>query len=215
LSSFQISALPSSVTVLNYDIAFPDINTVTVKSDDVNYITNVKVSGDRWNSLINTCSATTTVMYNIQRKSLVTVPSIQATQQNIYEASSALDFFYTAAPIGDPTQPLSSSVTFTNTLFFERFTAGMAYKLSWTITNTNDGSNAAAKIGYSVDTQVQYVITIQGNQIVNKILDVKAQVDNVNLVFPVIDIGYIFTTATPVVAITINTPRDPTNSIKL
>ena len=213
LSSFQINTLPSSVTVVNYDISFPDINTVSVKSDDVNYITNVKVSGDRWNSLINTCSATSTVMFNIQRKSLVTVPSIQATQQNIYEASSALDFFYTAAPIGDLTQPLSSSVTFTNTLFFEKFTAGMAYKLSWTITNWN--VDTPPKVGYSTAVQVQYVISIQGNQIVNKILNVDAQADSNNKVFPVIDIGYIFNTATPVVSITINTPRDAVNSLKL
>lgn len=215
LSSFQINTLPSSVTVVDYDIAFPDINTVTVRSNNVNFITNVKVSGDRWNSLINTCSATTTVMFNIQRKSLITVPSIQATQQNIFEASSALDFFYTAAPIGDPTQPLSSSVTFTNTLFFERFTAGMAYRLSWTITNWNDDSVPTAITGFSVATQVQIVISIQGNQIVNRVLSVAAQTDDVNQVFPVIDIGYIFTTATPVVSISINTPRDPANSIRL
>jgi hypothetical protein len=166
LSAFQISTLPSSVTVVNYDISFPDINTITVRTDTVNYISNVQVSADRWNSLINTCSASATIMYNIKEKYFATVPGIQVGRQNIHEASSSLDFFYTAAPIGDATQPLSSSVTFTNTLYFEKFTVGMAYKLAWVISSEFDGT-PTPDIGYSVASQLQYVITIQGNQIIN------------------------------------------------
>lgn len=217
LSSFQIASLPSTVTVVNYDLSFADtdLNTISLKTDTVNYITNVKVSADRWNSLINTCSATATVMFNIQQKSLTTVPSLQVGQQAIFEASSSLDFFYTAAPIGDPTQPLSSSITFTNTLYFEKFTAGMAYKLSWIITNINDIATTP-DTGYTADTPIQIVISIQGNQIVNQVLDVTALdiAAAVNQVFDEILIGYIFTSATPVVSITINAPRDPNNNLR-
>lgn len=208
LSAFQISSLPSTVTVLNYDISFPDINTITVKSDNVNYISNVQVSADRWNSLINTCSARADVMFNIQEKYYATVPGIQVGKQDIHEASANLDFFYTAAAIGDPTQPLSSSVTYTNTLYFEKFTAGMAYKLSWIIS-----SEFVAGTGYSVESQLQYVISIQGNQIVNKVDTIAIQA--ATTILPKIEIGYIFTTSTPVVSITLNTPRDPTNLLKL
>jgi hypothetical protein len=213
LSAFQIAALPSNVTVVNYDLSFADINTIVLKSDDVNYISNVHISGDRWNSLINSCSATTTTMYNIQQKSLTTVPTLQVGQQSIFEASSNLDFVYTAAPIGDPTQPLSSSITFTNSLYFENFTAGMAYQLAWTITNHNDAAVAPALAnGYSVANNVQYVISIQGNQIVNKV-EAVTLVAGTNDVWTE-SIGYIFTSATPVVSITLNVPRDAVNNLK-
>lgn len=219
LSSFRINTLPSNVTVVDYDINFPDINTIQVQSNDVNYINNVRVASDRWNSLINTCSASTTIMYNIQQKSLTTVPSFQVGQQSIHESSSKLNFQYNAAAIGDPTTPLSASIVFTNSLFFEKFTPNMAYRLYFKISNRNiPGIAPVATVGYSsltASTSIQYTISIQGNQIVNQV----RTTDLAKVPLGTDDvweesIGYIFTTPNPVVTLVINAPRDPTNPIR-
>jgi hypothetical protein len=83
-SSFRINSLPANVTVVDIDINFPDINTIKVQSSTADYISNVRVAADRWNSLINSCSDSTTIMYNIQQKSLSTVPSFKVGQQSIH-----------------------------------------------------------------------------------------------------------------------------------
>lgn len=137
LSSFQIATLPSNVTVVDYQLSFPDLNTVILQSNNVNYITNIRISGDRWNSQITGCSSTTTPMLNIQQKLLTTVPSLQVGQQFIIETSSALAFQYSAAPIGVAPNALSASVTFTNSLYFEKINPGMAYSLEFTFANIN------------------------------------------------------------------------------
>lgn len=137
LSSFQIATLPSNVTVVDYQLSFPDLNTVILQSNNVNYITNIRISGDRWNSQITGCSSTTTPMLNIQQKLLTTVPSLQVGQQFIIETSSALAFQYSAAPIGVAPNALSASVTFTNSLYFEKINPGMAYSLEFTFASFN------------------------------------------------------------------------------
>lgn len=169
LSAFQINSLPSNVTVVNYQLSFPDINTVILQSDDVNYITNIRVSSDRWNSLISSCSANTQNMLNIKQKLLTSVPSIQVGQQSIVESSSALNFLYRAAPIGTSSSPLSASITFTNSLYFENITAGMAYSLQFTFKLP---AHTTINRGYSSSTAnnlVQFVISVEGNQIYNKV----------------------------------------------
>lgn len=215
LSSFQIAALPANVTVVDYQLSFQDINTVILQSDDVNYITNVRVAADRWNSLITSCSATTQNMLNIQQKSLSTIPTMQVGQQTIFESSSQLDFFYTAAPIGTTASPLTSTITFTNSLYFENFTAGMAYSLQFTFNNLNDFTN---KLGYSssaANNLIQFVVSIEGNQIYNQVQT--ASVLTAAGTTPdtwTTTIGYIFKSATPVVSLVINAPRDAANQLK-
>lgn len=219
LSSFRINTLPADVTVVDYDINFPDINTIQVQSNNVNYINNVRVAADRWNSLINSCSASTTIMFNIQQKSLTTVPSFQVGQQSIHETSSRLDFVYNAASIGDPTTPLSASIVFTNSLFFEKFTPNMAYRLAFRIANKNiPGVNPGTTIGYSslsASTSIQYTISIQGNQIVSQVrsTDLTKVPTGTDDIWEE-SIGYIFTTPNPVVTLVINVPRDSTNGIR-
>ena len=158
LSSFQIATLPANVTVVDYQLSFPDINTVLLQSNNVNYISNVRISADRWNSQITACSSTTTPMLNINQKYLTTIPTLQVGQQAIVETSSALAFQYTAAPIGVAPNALSASITFTNSLYFERINPGMAYSLVFTFANLNDALNL---VGYTVaDSNIQIVITV-------------------------------------------------------
>ena len=160
LSSFQIAALPANVTVVDYQVSFQDINTVILQSNNVNYITNIRVAADRWNSLITSCSATTQNMLNIQQKSLSTIPTMQVGRQTIFESSSQLDFFYTAAPIGTSASPLSSTITFTNSLYFENFTAGMAYSLQFTFNNLNDFVNTLGYSNSAANNLIQFVVSI-------------------------------------------------------
>lgn len=168
LSSFQIATLPSNVTVVDYQLSFPDINTVLLQSNNVNYITNIRISGDRWNSQISGCSSTTTPMLNIQQKLLTTVPSLQVGQQFIIETSSALAFQYSAAPIGVAPNALSASITFTNSLYFEKINPGMAYSLQFTFSNTN---SILQSLGYTVaNSNIQIVITVEGNQLFNTVI---------------------------------------------
>ncbi len=158
LSSFQIATLPQNVTVVDYQLSFPDINTVLLQSNNVNYISNIRISADRWNSLITACSSTTTPMLHINQKLLTTIPSLQVGRQAIVETSSALAFQYTAAPIGTAPNALSASITFTNSLYFEKINPGMAYSLVFTFENIN---SVAETVGYTVaDSNIQIVITV-------------------------------------------------------
>ena len=136
LSAFYVSKLPASVTVLNYDLDLSAINTVLFNTDDVNYMTGVRISADKWNGVINTCTPTTTTMVNIAQKSLTTVPPTKNTEQYIAETSSTLAFDYFAkgnyaAAAGVTPVVLSSNVVYTNTLYFQNITAGMTYEINF------------------------------------------------------------------------------------
>ena len=48
LSSFYIAKLPASVTVLNYDLSLESSDSVLLNTDNVNYMTNVRVSADQF-----------------------------------------------------------------------------------------------------------------------------------------------------------------------
>lgn len=136
LSAFYVAKLPASVTVLNYDVDLSALNTVLFNTDDVNYMTGVRISADKWNGVINTCTPTTTTMVNIAQKSLTTVPPTKNTEQYIVETSSSLafDYFakgnYAAAPGATPVV-LSSNVVYTNTIYFQNITAGMTYEINF------------------------------------------------------------------------------------
>lgn len=200
LSAFQIAALPTNMTVINYEVSFPDVNTVLLQTDNVNYLSGVRVSADNWNSLINTCTQTSVDMLNVKEKYLTSVPPIRVAVQNIYETSSKLDFTYWLSE-QNALADLSQSVLFTNTLNFENFTAGMAYKIAITFADTLTGLPA--------DTQVQYQVSVQGNVILNKVVTVPnpapAGIPHIEVIET---IGYIFTVSNPTITITLNIPRD-------
>ncbi len=216
LSSFQIATLPSNVTVVDYQLSFPELNTVILQSNNVNYISNIRISSDRWNSQITGCSSTTNPMLNIQQKLLTTVPSLQVGQQFIIETSSALNFLYSAAPIGLAPNALSASVTFSNSLYFEKITPGMAYSLEFTFANINEGGTTPPT-GYSVaGSNIQIVITVEGNQLANTLIltTIGGNTPDTTIPSP-IRIGYIFKSATPVISVTITAPRDPVNALRI
>lgn len=135
LSSFYIANLPAGVTVVNFNLEFPNPNTVLLQTDNVNSLSQVAVTADQWNSIIDDCTPNVVEQINIRQKYLATVPPIVNSQQNIYETSSAFDFNYFAAGSYDATNPLSNVVLFTNILYFEQITPGMAHEilfsLSW------------------------------------------------------------------------------------
>ena len=164
LSSFAITTLPSTVTVVNYELSFPDIATVLLQTDDVNELEQVKISADFWNSQITGCNPTTTDMYNIQQKLLVSSPPLKVGEQNIIETSSLLNFDYIVAADDDPANPLSSSVAFTNSLYFENFVAGRSYKIDFIIKTGPSSAGLMPDIG----TQFDYTVSVEGNQIVSK-----------------------------------------------
>lgn len=124
------------MTVLNYDVDLTAINTVLLNTDNVNFMTGVRISADKWNGVINSCTPTTNNMLNIAQKSLTTVPPTKNTEQYIAETSSALNFNYFAKGIyppaaGQTLAALSSNVVYTNTLFFQNITAGMTYEINF------------------------------------------------------------------------------------
>jgi len=53
LSSFYISKLAPEVTVINYEISFPTSTSVLFNTDDVNYMSSVRISSDGWNFACN------------------------------------------------------------------------------------------------------------------------------------------------------------------
>lgn len=210
LSSFYISKLPADITVINYNLDMSGVNTVLLQTDNVNYMTGVKISVDQWNAVITSCAPTTTNMLNIRQKYLSTVPAIQNSQQNIYETSSALDFAYFAAGSIDSASPLSATVLYTNILYFENITPGMAHRISFSLTFDTPGLVAGASY------QIQYSLSAEGNQLISRVVTIQAAVataaDNQNNIFSVgqtasNDLGFVFTSASPAIEVTINLPR--------
>ena len=121
LSSFYIQNLPANITVVNYEVSLPGANTVLFQTDDVNYMTLVRVSADQWANIpTSVCKPTTTEMRYITQKYYSTVPTMQNNQQTIYETSSALAFNYFAAGsyLENLAAPLSSTVVFNNIIYF-------------------------------------------------------------------------------------------------
>ena len=204
LSQFYINTLPSSVTVLNYDVDLTGVNTALVNTDDVNYMNGVLISADEWNANINACNPVATNMQNIAQKYLTSVPPIQTGVQTIYETSSALTFNYFAQGSTDPASPLSTNVVYTNTLFFQNITPGMTYEIDFSlggVTLPLEGGNPF---------QIQYSLTVEGNQLLNNVTNVTSAAGPffpvTHQIFP-IRLGYIFQTATPAITITLNLPR--------
>ena len=57
LSSFYIANLPSNITVVNYELTVGPSSTVLFQTDDVNYMTLVRVSADQWSNIgTGTCN---------------------------------------------------------------------------------------------------------------------------------------------------------------
>ena len=97
LSSFYIANLPANITVVNYELTVGPSSTVLFQTDDVNYMTLVRISADQWSNIATgTCNPSTTVMRMIVQKYLSTVPTMQNDQQTIYETSADLNFNYFA-----------------------------------------------------------------------------------------------------------------------
>ena len=128
LSAFYIAKLPAAVTVLNYDVDLSGTNSALLNTDDVNYMTGVKISADKWNAVITSCTPTTTPMVNLAQKLFNTVPPLKNQDQNIFETASILTFNYFArGKYFDESPQLSNSVLYTNNLYFQNITAGMTY----------------------------------------------------------------------------------------
>lgn len=166
LSAFYIAKLPAEVTVINYNLDFSGVNTVLLQTDNVNYMSGVKISADQWNNIIS-CPTETNNMLNIRQKYLATVPPIQNAQQNIFETSSALDFNYFAAGIYSAATSLSATVLFTNIMYFQNISPGMAHRIRFRL------SYLAAAIPLGTGTtssQVQYTLSAEGNQILNRVI---------------------------------------------
>ena len=88
LSSFYIANLPSNITVVNYELTVGPSSTVLFQTDDVNYMTLVRISADQWSNIgTGTCNPSTTVMRMIVQKYLSTVPTMQNDQQTIVQTS--------------------------------------------------------------------------------------------------------------------------------
>ncbi len=153
LSQFYIATLPSSVTVLNYDVDLTGVNTALVNTDDVNYMSGVLISADQWNTVIRACNSAASPALNIAQKFLTAVPPIQTGVQTIYETSSALSFNYYAAGSYDAANPRSTNVVFTNILFFQNITPGMTYEIDFSfggVTLPLGASAAPFQIQYSL-----------------------------------------------------------------
>ena len=170
-------------------------------------MTGVRISSDKWNGVINSCTPTTTVMVNIGQKSYTTVPPTKNTDQYIAETSSALAFNYFAKGIyataaGATPVIMTPNVVYTNNLFFQNITAGLTYEINFAMTfptvPLDTGSN-----GFNV----QYSLLVEGNQIFSNVINVTTSPFTPAAgVFP-IRVGYIFQTGNPQITVVINLPR--------
>ena len=203
LSAFAISKLPTGQSVIGYEVNLPGADTMLFNTNNVNFMSNLRISSDQWSkkpSLVCGGSPAETTMLNILQKHLSTVPQIENTKQNIYEASSALTFTYFAAGSGaaQVADPYSSNVLFTKILYFNDISPGMAHRIEFDLEVPL--LNAAAG-----DFTLQYSLKIEGNEILSSTL-VYPAISAVTAIVPV-RIGYIFTSATPSVEINVNLPR--------
>ena len=216
LSSFEIATLPANITVVNYEVSMPGSNTVLFQTDDVNYMTNVRISADLWaNVPTKVCQPTTTIMRYITEKFVNTVPTKQNNQQTIWEDNSALGFTYFAkgSYATNAPAPLSSTVVFNSILRFEQITVGAAYKLDFRFSvQAVNGFYIPTGVGNSVT--FTYSIRVEGNEILASSMTVTrtaagATPDLDTFSGNVINhpLGYVFKTATPSIQITINLPR--------
>jgi hypothetical protein len=178
-----------------------------LNTNNVNFLQNVRVSADRYNSLLDACTATTTNILTISSKVYTIVPPLNINQQNIYETSSALDFNYDGHA-STTAVPLSDKVSFTNTLTLAGIVPGMAYRISNTLRQFQDNIGNPF-LGYpttlSAAPKIEYTISLQGNIIINNAFDAVLANPTNSPTIP--DIGYIFTVANPTIVITINAPR--------
>ena len=202
LSSFYIANLPSNITVVNYELTVGPSSTVLFQTDDVNYMTSVKISADQWSNIgTGTCNPSTTVMRMIVQKYLSTVPTMQNDQQTIYETSADLNFNYFAeGSYADlAATPLSAVVVYNNIMYFEQITVGAPYRLDFSIIFDNSVGATGIPFPLSATTsenQVVFTIKIEGNVIYSQLFEVTAAgvVTTETHQF-----GMTFTTATPTV----------------
>ena len=204
LSSFYIRKVPADMTVLNYDLTLAGSSTVLFQTDNVNYMTLVRVSADQWaNVPTAVCNPTATVMRHIVEKYMSTVPTMQNNQQNIYETSSELQFNYFAegSYTEDAAAPLSATVVFSNILYFEQISVGSAYKIDFSV--SLDTTLAAFTGGFNMaggtTVQLQYSIKVEGNEILSKVEDIVAGSVHTGANAFAHPLGFVFTTTTPTI----------------
>jgi len=197
LTAFSIATIPSGVTVIDVNVNLPDLNTLLVQTQNVNQLSSVQVSADFWNAQLTKCPTTTTTMLNVQQKLLRSVPPLKLNEQNIIETGSALTFQYSVNE-NDALSSMSTTVTFSNSIYFEQFTAGMSYVFSFKLYEL-----AATDLTVN-NVPLQYQVAIGGNTIINALFpnDITT-IDDTG----VIQFGYIVNTPTPIITITITVSR--------
>ena len=213
LSSFYIGALPAGVTVVNYELSLPGASTVLFQTDNVNYMTFVRVSADQWSNVAtNICVPQTTVMRYIVQKYVSTVPTMQTNEQTIYQTSSDLLFTYFARGSynSDATSPLSPTVVFYNILYFQNVSVGSPYRVDFDLTFDPANIPIPATNG---DFNITYQLKIDGNLILSDFYQIVNGFATTTVNHP---IGYVFTRETPTIEINIVMPRyrDDTQTIQ-
>ena len=170
LSSFYIASLPANVTVVNYELTVGPGSSVLFQTDDVNYMTLVRISADQWTNVpTGICNPSATPMRMIVDKTTSTVPSKQSDQQTIWETSSDLNFNYYMAGSYQPlaATPLSAVVTFSNILIFEQITIGAPYQIDFVINMVLGTALNQFATGTGTENEIQYSLKIEGNVILN------------------------------------------------
>ena len=210
LSSFWVTTLDARITVVNYDVTVGPSSSVIFQTDNVNNMNNIRISADQWSNLNSAiCSGvSTTPAQMIVSKVLSTVPGTQNNQQTIYETTSALTFnYYTAGSdiASDPLLTFSTSVTYSNILNFEQIVVGAPYRLDFGLLFDTTFTTSPTNLD-SEDT-VSYSIKIEGNEVVTAAPIIDGTVTGALPNTFTHPIGYIFTTTTPQVEITITIPR--------
>lgn len=199
--------MPSNMTQIDINLSLPDLNTALLQTDNTNYLDNVRVSADYWNSiLINSCAPTVTEMVFIQQKMVSSVPALESGKQNIVEQSDFLTYKYDVNR-NDAQSSLSSTVVFTTSIYYEQFVVGMSYGIQFAV--FENPFTLTEKVNDATAFQVS--LSIQGNTIINTVLTATTAAD----LFSFPTIGYIVSSATPIITITINMPRPANTSTNL
>lgn len=100
--------MPNEATTIDLQLTFPDLNSVLLESSIPNFITDIRISGDRWNTNLNICPATSTVSYNYWKKHVYSFPQLRAGDVNIVE-TQPLKYVLTISP-KNSTDPVSAYI---------------------------------------------------------------------------------------------------------
>ena len=210
LSSFFISNLDPAITVINYEVTVGPGSQVLFQTDDVNYMTSVRVAADQWSHLPQTVCGTVDATIERHNPQFVasSVPALQNSQQNVFSTPPDLkyDFFVSGSSSAHASSPLSAVVSLSNLMTFNQITPNAPYKIEVVV----EADAASFQLATTGTVDVSMSIKIEGNEIKVETYNIPTThtTGSIRTGALPLEIGYTFLTATPTIEIDMIIPRD-------